>query len=213
MSSRSALIRLLALVFAFFLVTGLLYASTTTSNLSWWVIGSGGNRLSSGNVVLQSTLGQPLAYRASNGNLALCAGFWCATGGDYEVFLPVVMKQFCGGFAGPSELEDNDHWSRANGPICSGRIYSGTLTPGDYDWFSLEKPAGGRISIAETGQLEGSGLTLFYEGTPLQQVHHVGEAPYSYECTEKCSAGGRYYIRLVSGSAVAVPYTLQVTFP
>jgi hypothetical protein len=207
---------LIVLLAALFVLSVASFAWANVSNtpaIRSWVIGSGGSRITSGGTVLQSTLGQPLAYRAGSGGLEVCAGFWCGAAGEYEVFLPVVMKQFCGGFAGPSELEDNDHWSRANGPLCSGRIYSGTLTPGDYDWFSLEKPAGGRISIAETGQLEGSGLTLFYEGTPLQQVHHVGEAPYSYECTEKCSAGGRYYIRLVSGSAVAVPYTLQVTFP
>jgi hypothetical protein len=139
-------------VFALLLVTGLLYASTASSNLSWWVVGSGGNRLRSGNTVLQSALGQPLAYRASNDNLALCAGFWCGTAGEYEVFLPAILNQISTCWPGPAEVEPNDGYTRANGPICSDVSYTGVLTPGDtgQGWFYLEKSAGGRISIADS---------------------------------------------------------------
>jgi hypothetical protein len=216
MSSRSALIRLLALVFAFFLVTGLLYASTTTSNLSWWVIGSGGNRLSSGNVVLQSTLGQPLAYRASNGNLALCAGFWCATGGDYEVFLPLVMNQFLACYPGPSEGVGNNHWTKATGPLCSGLTYAGNIGPGEEDWFYFVKNPGGAVNITAVGLPIKSGLTLFYTWPPIDNDEgrqHVGELPYELTCTAKCSAAGVYLIRIVSGSSANIPYSLRVTFP
>jgi hypothetical protein len=160
--TRAPVYLLLLCVFAFSLFTGLLNASTTSLGLNWWVIGSGGSRITTGGTVLQSTIGQPLAYRAGSGAVELCAGFWCGTAGEYEVFLPAILNQSSTGWPGPAEVEPNGGYTQANGPICSDVSYTGVLTPGDtgQDWFYLEKPAGGRINIAEVALPHGSGLTF-----------------------------------------------------
>ncbi len=61
------------------------------------VLSGGGGEVSSGGLVLNSTVGQPVAGTVENGTLRHCAGFWCAaaapvtpTGSD--VYLPLLMN-------------------------------------------------------------------------------------------------------------------------
>lgn len=113
-------------IFALFFFASLLYASTASTALNWWVIAGGGRHITSGNTTLEGTLGQPLAYQQSSGNTELCAGFWCGTAVEYAVYLPAIMNQVYTCFAGPSEIEPNDTFTQANGPLCSGVSYTGS---------------------------------------------------------------------------------------
>jgi len=57
------------------------------------VIGGGG-RVEAGNYALNYTIGQPVVGVNSEGDYALCAGFWC--GGKAEaalVYLPLVLRE------------------------------------------------------------------------------------------------------------------------
>jgi hypothetical protein len=205
------------------LFAGLLYASTATTNLSWWVVGSGGNRLSSGNTVLQSTLGQPLAYRASSGNTNLCVGFWCGTAGEYEVYLPITLNQFCGGYNNRWETEPNDGASDANGPLCSGINYYGTSDHNgpaqDSDYFYIETTKGGTINIQVTNFLSNHAQVQLYAHPVLTDTLLVSlpnQEGGNYSIVYNNAPAGRYYVRVVATAGHAVgqgPYTLRVTFP
>jgi len=66
--------------------------------------------------------------------------------GRNEVFLPIELKNFVNYFTGPWEIEDNDSYLQANGPLHSGQDYFGY--PDDQkDYFSVHLSTPGTISI------------------------------------------------------------------
>ena len=61
------------------------------------VIDSGGGQVSAGNVRLVAAIGQPVAGSVSGGNVGVCSGFLCGSGGGQapgqnNVYLPLVVK-------------------------------------------------------------------------------------------------------------------------
>jgi len=86
------------LAFSLLIVCALLlatsaWAATNATDLSWHLLGGGGGRLESGSVVVEGTLGQPVAGVVSQSPLELCSGFWCdAGGGGYKLFLPLLRR-------------------------------------------------------------------------------------------------------------------------
>jgi hypothetical protein len=76
-----------------FLLTTPAWADTAspTQTLERWVIGGGGGHAQSadGHYTLNATVGQPVAGIAS---ADVCSGFWCGLGGQYSVYLPLVLK-------------------------------------------------------------------------------------------------------------------------
>ena len=69
------------------------WAATNATDLSWNVLGGGGGRLESGSVVVEGTLGQPVAGVISQSPLELCSGYWCDTGvSGHQIFLPLVRR-------------------------------------------------------------------------------------------------------------------------
>lgn len=64
--------------------------------LTWWTADGGGGIGSCGGSSLAGTAGEADAAGWSDGDYALVGGFWPGTaraGGDYSVYLPLVMKQ------------------------------------------------------------------------------------------------------------------------
>lgn len=216
---------LIVLLAALFVLSVASFAWANVSNtpaIRTWVIGSGGRRISSGGTVVQSTIGQPLAYRAVSGTSELCAGFWCGAAGEYEVFLPAVMNQFSTCFPGPSEIEPNDQAGQANGPLCSAVNYSGTSdhngSAQDSDYFYIEMSVSGTVNILVTNFLSNHAQVQLYAdpvsaGTLLAVLADQPGGSYSIVYS---GGPGRYYIRVVATDGHEVgqgPYTLRVTFP
>jgi hypothetical protein len=87
------------IVLAFILISllsaSLVQASNNSFALEWWLLGgSGGGRITSGDNVLQGTLGQTSTGLVSNGNASLCSGFWCGVTGksEFDLFIPLILK-------------------------------------------------------------------------------------------------------------------------
>jgi formylglycine-generating enzyme required for sulfatase activity len=116
-------------------------------------------------------------------------------------------------FEGPWEVEPNDAYTEANGPLVYGRTYFGY--PDDAkDYFSLQTEMAGRIVVdllEHTGQ--DVQLQLFYgPATAENRVAYDTEAPFHIEHT---GPAGTYYIYISTGSGYngTSPYTLRATFP
>lgn len=72
---------------------GLTSASQAGYTLDWWTASGGGGTLSDGGgYTLGGTAGQPGAGDSSGGDYALTGGFWGSIGGDYFVYLPLVLR-------------------------------------------------------------------------------------------------------------------------
>ena len=130
---------------------------------------------------------------------------------SYEVYLPVVLREYVPYYAGPCEREDNDSYQQVNGALYSGQDYYGY--PDDArDYFTIYLHTGGDISIDLTGHT-GSGvqLHLYYQSVD-NRVKYVWSPPYHIEYT---GPAGRYYVYIYaeSGYNSTTPYTLRVTYP
>jgi hypothetical protein len=87
------LITLCILCALLILLTGVAWARTAQNSLiDRSVIGSGGAYLEQGVVSLDNTLGQPVVGSYSDGNADLCVGFWCQIAFEYNVYIPLVLK-------------------------------------------------------------------------------------------------------------------------
>jgi hypothetical protein len=84
----SAAIFFVVILFA----TNLVAAAETGLTLERWIIASGGSLISNSGTALQSTIGQPLAYRVENGTSELCSGFLCEAQSEFYLFIPTLMK-------------------------------------------------------------------------------------------------------------------------
>ena len=121
------------------------------------------------------------------------------------------MKDFATCFVGPWEIEHNDSYEQANGPLCSGQDYRGY--PNDQkDFFSFDARTSGDIIVNLSGHTgQGVQLQLFYQSVS-NLVEYVYAPPYHIEYN---GPAGWYYIYIYTGSGYneTTPYTLQATFP
>ena len=58
------------------------------------VIASGGQASVSANYSFVVTVGQPLIDAGRSASYLTCAGFWCERVSGYQVYLPIVLKNF-----------------------------------------------------------------------------------------------------------------------
>ena len=65
---------------------------SSTYDLSWHVIGSGGGKMMSAGYALQGTIGQVATGSMRSPNHALCSGFLCSAEAEYRVYLPLLLK-------------------------------------------------------------------------------------------------------------------------
>jgi hypothetical protein len=80
---------------------GALPAAAQTSasyDLTWNVVGGGGEPMSSAHYVVHSTSGQPAASPpySAHGNLVVSGGYWYGSGAPniYRIYLPVVLRAY-----------------------------------------------------------------------------------------------------------------------
>jgi hypothetical protein len=83
---------LLAVLALLLVLGGLALAGGGGPSLDWYVIGSGGGPVASGQVDLDATIGQAVAGTTSAGGYSLCSGYWCGAADRHTVYLPLVLK-------------------------------------------------------------------------------------------------------------------------
>jgi hypothetical protein len=129
---------------------------------------------------------------------------------DCRLYVPMVGNHFITYFEEPNEVEPNDSYLEANGPIRSSINYQGY--PNDQkDWFSFYMPLAGQINVTlnnHTGQ--GVQLQLYYQNIS-NRVAFDSDDPYQVSYT---GAAGWYYIYIytASGTNSNALYTLNATY-
>lgn len=128
-------------------------------------------------------------------------------------WLPLFFNNYTNYFKGPWEVEDNDAYTQANGPLQSGVAYLGH--PDDAkDYFSIYLSQPGQITIdrlPDSGVGSGVQVILFYQS--IADVRAVSQIPpYHIDYT---GPAGWYYIYLYTASdySSTAVYTLTVTYP
>jgi hypothetical protein len=135
-----------------------------------------------------------------------------------KMFIPVILKNYCGGFLGPHEVELNDTAGQANGPLCFGQAYTGDPdehgSAQDSDYFYVEVGTNGTLSAQVTGFLpDHAQLQLRDAGLNLLDID-VSTGDDNYSVSDSVTPG-RYYIRAVSTDGHTTgngDYTLTVNF-
>jgi hypothetical protein len=162
-------------------------------------------------------------------------GFTAATGLDAEnhdilnwdfnltnstVYLPAILNNYCGGLAGSAEHEPNDSSSQANGPLCSGFVYSGGPdehgSGQDSDYYYINLTTAGTISIDVMDFLTDGQVQLYYQtiNDPNPTIIR-DQADGNYHIMHNGNSG-LYYIRVVSPVGHVTGngnYLLRVTYP
>jgi hypothetical protein len=176
--------------------------------------GSGSCGLTStttGSKTLTATYSGDSTYNSSSGTTAHTVN---VNPQSYKAYLPLIMRENATYFfEGPWELEPNNNYQQANGPLRSGRDYYGY--PNDQkDYFSIILNSGGQIVIDlsnDTGQ--GVQLQLFYQIADVDhRVAFDRDAPYQIQYT---GPAGTYYIYIYTAGNYnsSAAYTLHVTYP
>jgi hypothetical protein len=149
-----------------------------------------------------------------NDNIWSYQFYWNPT--QRKIYLPFVSR-LKPVFEGPFELEPNNKYTQANGPINSGQNYQGYPDDAN-DYFSFTTGTTGDIAINLSNHI-GSGVQviLYYQSTD-QRVEPVCQKPdggTTCAITYPSRPGGLYYLRIysVSGYNNTTPYTLRVTYP
>jgi len=194
-------------------------ASTSLLN-GLFAPGAGGLPLASTSYKMQAAFGE-LALpnnqtTLSSANYRHQPGFLAARGPESKLFLPLVLKDYLAHFDGPFEIEPNNSYTVANGPVYAGRVYSG-YPDDNKDYFSVYAPVGGPITV-NVGNKTGAGTQLhLYYGPPVagQYVGYSATLPFSINCTTACAGTGWYYILIYTDANfnTTTAYTVTVTFP
>ncbi|MEW5985467.1 MAG: VCBS repeat-containing protein [Chloroflexota bacterium] len=128
------------------------------------------------------------------------------------LFLPVTVREYVDYFDGATEIEPNNTYQEANGPLRSGRVYTGF--PRDTnDYFTIYLPTGGHITIVLTGIQPTEPLQLQLRDGNTSLLDYVAE-PGPYEIGYDGPAG-TYYIRIYAADPDGdeLQYSLVVTYP
>jgi len=132
--------------------------------------------------------------------------------GIIRIHMPVVLKNYVYYFEGPLEMEPNNDYQHANGPLRSGQDYNGY--PDEKDYFSIYLGTSGQIDVDLSNHTGvGVQLQLFYQIADVDhRVAFDQEAPYYIQYT---GAPGIYYIYIYTESNYnsTTLYTLRATYP
>ena len=146
------------------------------------------------------------------------------------VYLPLTLRNYPPCYTGAGEVEPNDDYQNATGPLCSGRTYSGVRNGlvEDRDFFKFTKASGGTVTVNVTNLVGGVGgaQVSLYASDGMTRIGHAGGSPFEIVCsgtlpctgsplpTLNANAAGTYYIRILMPSGYGSNiYNLQVTFP
>jgi hypothetical protein len=139
--------------------------------------------------------------------------YWNPPRYTYLPFVSYKMKTF---FEGPFELEPNNTYTQANGPIRSGQDYQGY--PDDVnDYFSFTTGTTGDIAINLSNHTgNGVQVILYYQSTAHREEPPCQKPDGGTSCviTYPARPGGSYYLQIYTVSNFnTTPYTLRVTYP
>ncbi len=130
-----------------------------------------------------------------------------------RLFLPLTMRNYPPCFAGPSEVEPNDDFLQANGPLCVGVTdftgYHNGATE-DKDYFQFTVATAGTITLQLVAYANTDPQIALYNQSQAS-VGFSGGPPYSIIYS---GAAGTYYARVyTTANYGANSYTLRVTYP
>ena len=195
-------------------LTAVVWAQISTNfDLSWRVVAGGGGERQSANYRVQDTLGQWVGDILSCGWREAQAGFWygvvLAPPPQCKVSVPLTSKNSVPCFVEPGEVEPNNTYADATGPLCSGQDYSGY--PDDTnDYFSLYLRTSGPVNITLTNHTGGDVQLVLYYQTPTTTCPNNQDPKYPTICARdfqapfgiafNATAAGWYYIRIYTGS-------------
>lgn len=156
-----------------------------------------------------------ITFPVANGNSTTDNSSFKVNPKGYTAYLPLVIKAPSAPtyFEGPWEVEPNNTYLQANGPLRSNQDYYGY--PNDQkDYFSIKLSTAGQIVIDltnDTGQ--GVQLQLYYQVADVDhRVEIIRSAPYHIQHT---GPSGTYYIYIFTETpnSSGAAYTLRVTYP
>lgn len=200
-----------------------------TPSVDWWVIAGGGGPIGGDGIALNGTLGQPiigpsavppgqhgdlaLPNRTAADSISLGAGYWYGVAAaEYAIYLPVVTRGWWAGFPGPWEVEDNDTFAQANGPLFAGRTYCAYPDDMNDIFFFCTDGGGVTVELWDYAPAYYGSLYLYDEQPlPVARDPDLGDGGY----ISVTLAPGRYYIRVftAAGYTNTQAYQLRVTFP
>ena len=116
-------------------------------------------------------------------------------------YLANISSGFISYFEGPEEIEPNNLFADANGPIQSGKIYFGSLktTADNEDRFYFYTAKGGNVQIKLTDIPAGRDYNLYLYDTNwhLGHIGYSGSLDNNNESISKSIGPGQYYIRII----------------
>jgi hypothetical protein len=122
-----------------------------------------------------------------------------------QVFLPLIADNLCGSFAGPFEIEPNNVYTEANGPLCLGNNIQGNPdnnaggpSAEDRDWFNFHWDGTGTLTVDVTNYLADAQVLLYHESdtsTFLDRDFLQGDGHYTINYSGGMGAG-TYYVQL-----------------
>jgi hypothetical protein len=94
MNSKLLMSLALGLLCVLVLIGSVLAMSSTNYRLDWFtpLTGGGGGPAGSTNYAVNLTVGQTASGAASSPSYQACLGYWCGTGGQWRVYLPLVVR-------------------------------------------------------------------------------------------------------------------------
>jgi photosystem II stability/assembly factor-like uncharacterized protein len=186
--------------------------ATTTGCTNWISVGTNTSVALSGLSINQTYYWQVRAANANGNTLADAGSYWHFTT-IQKFFLPLALKNY-----NPYpyfEVEPNNDPQNATGPLLFSQDYHGFHNDGK-DYFSINIPADGNISIYLTGvPSQGMQLQLYDQSLNPLIMDYDADQDGVYKITYSVSAG-IYYICVFTTPEnynTDTPYTLRVTYP
>lgn len=134
-----------------------------------------------------------------------------------QTYLPIISKP-AGYFEGPEEVEPNNTFGQANGPLRSGKNYIGYPNDAN-DLFSFNLARAGRITVDVKNHDVDGGQARLYQvvnGSP-QPIGDLSFVPPDYHIEIPNASAGKYFLFVFVDTSKrhrpASPYTIHINFP
>jgi hypothetical protein len=84
---------LISLVILLLLASSVLAMSSDNYRLDWFTLMTGsGGKTSSTNYAVNFTVGQTVIGATSGASYEACLGYWCGTGTEHKIYLPLILR-------------------------------------------------------------------------------------------------------------------------
>jgi len=187
------------------------------------VFGSGGEQSKGGSLILNGTLGEPIAGGfVPEANYGLGSGYWWprtsgGPSGPCTMYLPAVLRNYR---TWDTYYEENDDWLDAYGPLVSGRTYLAYPDDTeDYYYFVLSASATVNVSVTDFAPTSSNGTVMLYGPAVGSErgnlIEYYGPPGQSSMSLGPHSLGpGKYYVRVNTAKDYSTTqlYHLTVTY-